>query len=84
MTMPLIFGALWILAAAVVARLPMRLQYAPGITLLDLAPVLLGWIAWTHGVWIFAFGIFALLSMFRNPLIYLWRCARGETPEMPS
>lgn len=84
MTLSLILGSLWVLAAAMVALLPMRHQYAPGIMLLVIAPVLLGWIAWNHGIWIFAFGLFAFLSMFRNPLIYFWRCGRGEKPEIPS
>ncbi len=84
MSMPLVLGSLWVLAAAIVALLPMRLQYAPGITLLIVAPVLLGWIAWVHGLWIFAFAAFAFVSMFRNPLIYFWRRARGERPEIPS
>ncbi len=84
MTLPLFLGCLWVLAAAIVALLPMRRQYAPGITLLVLAPFLLGWIAWVHGFWTCAFGVFAFVSMFRNPLIYFWRRARGERPEIPS
>ncbi len=84
MSMPLVLGSLWVLAAAIVGLLPMRLQYAPGITLLIVAPMLLGWIAWVHGLWIFAFGVFAFVSMFRNPLIFFWRRARGERPEIPS
>lgn len=80
----MILGCLWVLAAALVALLPMRHQYAPGITLLLLAPPLLVWIAWVQGSWVFAFGLFAFLSMFRNPLIYFWRRARGERPEVPT
>ena len=80
---PLIFCALWVLAASLTACLPMRHQYAPGVALLGLAPVLILWAAMTHGWWIGAFGLFAFVSMFRNPLRYFWRRARGERPEIP-
>ena len=83
MSLSLIIGCLWVLLAAVVALLPMRRQYVPGVALLLAAPALLGWIAWDHGAWIFAAGLFAFLSMFRNPLIYFWRRARGQNPEIP-
>ena len=80
---PLFFGCLWILAAAVVAMLPMRLQMKPGLALLIIAPFLLGWIGWVHGwIWVFA-GTFAFVSMFRNPLRYFWRKWRGLETEVP-
>lgn len=73
MSAALITGALWVLASAVVALLPMRRQYAPGVVLLVMAPLLILWIGWMHG-WIWAvLGLFAFVSMFRNPLRYLWR-----------
>ncbi len=84
MSLSLISGCIWVLLATIVATLPMRRQYIPGVTLLIAAPFLLGWIAADHGWWIFAVGVFAFASMFRNPLIYLWRRARGERPELPS
>lgn len=83
MSWALIAAALWVLAATLTALLPMRRQYAPGITLLVLAPVLIAWIGWTHG---FLWGLLALaafVSMFRNPLRYFYRRARGERPEIP-
>ena len=83
MSLSLIIGCVWVLIAAVVALLPMRHQYAPGVLLLAVAPVLLGWVAWDHGAWVFAFGLFAFLSMFRNPLIFFWRQARGQKPKVP-
>ena len=83
-SLPLILGGLCIVAATAVAFLPMRRQYVPGVALLIAAPGLLGWIAWAHGGWLFAFGAFAFVSMFRNPLRYFWRRARGERPEIPS
>ena len=76
-SLPLIFGALWIIAAAVTAMLPMRRQMLPGWTLLIVAPALLIWIGVTHGWMWLAFGAFAFLSMFRRPLIYFARKVRG-------
>lgn len=73
----LISGCLWVLAATATALLPMRLQRYPGLPLLIAAPVLLVWIGRAHGwMWV-AFGLFAFLSMFRRPLIYLVRRAMG-------
>ena len=83
MSLSLIAACLWILIAALVAMLPMRLQYPPGVTLLIMVPFGLGWIAYDHG-WLYALvGFLAFASMFRNPLIYFWRRAFGETPEVP-
>ena len=78
MSAPLVLGCLWVLAAAATAMLPMRLQYAPGIALLVLAPLLIGWIAVAHG-WLPALvAVAALVSMFRNPLRILGRRALGR------
>ncbi|NNL17729.1 MAG: DUF2484 family protein [Boseongicola sp.] len=84
MSFSLIAGATWVILATAVATLPMRKQFPPGIVLLLVAPVLIGWIGVEHGwIWV-ALGTFAFVSMFRNPLIYLMRRLRGETPEIPS
>ena len=83
MSLPLILGALWVLASALVAMLPMRRQMVPGIALLVTAPILLVWIGWAHGwVWL-AVGLFAFLSMFRNPLLYFARRALGRPAKLP-
>jgi hypothetical protein len=83
MTTPLLLGCLWVFASAVTAMLPMRHQMLPGITLLALAPVLLVWIGWVHGwIWL-AVGVFAFLSMFRNPLLYFARRALGRPAPLP-
>ena len=83
MSPPLIFGCLWVLAAAVTAMLPMRRQMVPGLTLLIVAPVLLVWIGLAHGWFWLAIGLFAFLSMFRNPLIYFARRAVGRPARSP-
>lgn len=78
MSLPLILGCLWVVASAIVALLPMRLQYPPGIALLIAAPVLIVWIGAVHGWGWAALGLFAFVSMFRNPLIYFARRFAGK------
>ena len=82
MSWSLTLGALYVICAAIVAMLPIRRQYWPEGIMLLLAPVLLGFIGYQHGwIW-FVIGMFAFLSMFRNPLRYLWKKARGEHVEL--
>lgn len=83
MSAALITACIWVLAATVTAMLPMRRQYAPGITLLVMAPLLIGWLAWTHGLWIAVAAALAFLSMFRNPLIYFAKRAMGKPVQIP-
>jgi hypothetical protein len=83
MSWALILGCLWAVASAIVAMLPMRHQYVPGVALLIAAPVLLGYIGYRHGAWLTLLGLAAFASMFRNPLIYIIRRLRGERPEIP-
>ncbi|MGA9252439.1 MAG: DUF2484 family protein [Roseobacter sp.] len=73
----------WVLASAAVAMLPMRHQYVPGVALLILAPVLIVWLGTVVGWWAAALAVLAFVSMFRNPLRYLWARARGMKPELP-
>ena len=83
MSLSLILGCVWVVAATVVAMLPMRRQYVPGLALLFAAPVLIGFIGYQHGAIFAALGFAGFVSMFRNPLRYLWRRARGQRPELP-
>lgn len=83
MSTPLIFGCFWVVASTIVAFMPLRRQFGPGIFLLFAAPVLVIWIAYVHGWWIAVAGLLAFLSMFRNPLRYLWKRARGLPVELP-
>ena len=83
MSLPLIFGSIWVLASAFTAMLLMRHQYIPGVSLLIAAPILIVWIGAVHGWGWALLGLAAFASMFRNPLIYLYRRARGERPEIP-
>ncbi len=83
MSWPVIIGCLWVFAATATAMLPMRRQFAPGITLLIAAPLLIIWMSSVHGWGIGVFALFAFVSMFRNPLRYFWKRARGEHVEIP-
>ncbi|NOD61867.1 MULTISPECIES: DUF2484 family protein [unclassified Ruegeria] len=78
MDFSVIFSALWVICATVVAMMPMRLQFPPGIVLLICAPVLIVWLGYDHGwVWsALAFGGF--VSMFRNPIRFFWRKWTGR------
>ena len=83
MSLPIFIGCLWVVAATITALLPMRRQFIPGIGLLIAAPFLIGWIGYVHGwIWL-VIGLLAFGSMFRNPLIYLIKRAKGEHPEIP-
>ncbi len=67
----------WVLAATLVAFLPMRRQYLPGSLLLLAAPVLIVALGWHYG-WLVGLGaLAAFVSMFRNPLLHFWRKWRG-------
>ncbi|SFL94531.1 DUF2484 family protein [Shimia aestuarii] len=77
MSFALILACLWVLAAAIVAMLPMRHQYLPGVALLIAAPILIGVIWVQHGAWLGGVALFGFLSMFRRPLRYFYRRARG-------
>ena len=84
MSTSLTLACFWVLASTVTAMLPMRRQMVPGLALLLAAPVLLWFIADQHGFWIFALTLLAVLSMFRNPLIYFARRAMGLPVSLPA
>lgn len=71
------------LAATATAFLPMGRQVVPGLVLLVLAPVMIVWVGVDFGVWVALAAVFAFVSMFRKPLFYFYRRARGENPERP-
>jgi len=76
MPLSLTLASLWIIAAAGVAMLPMRWQYAPGLALLVLALPLTVMVGRETGwIWVAAV-LFAVLSMYRRPLWALLRHLR--------
>ncbi|EDQ05288.1 hypothetical protein DSM14862_01102 [Sulfitobacter indolifex] len=74
---------LWVFAAVTVAMLPLRSQYLPGVMLLIAAPALIIAIGMTYSWALAMLALLAFLSMFRNPLRYLWARLRGRKPELP-
>lgn len=77
MSLSLTLACLWVLAATVVALLPYRMQFPPGIVLLIAAPVLIGFVAREHGaLWMLPV-LAGFVSMFRRPLWFLGRRALG-------
>lgn len=79
----MILCCLWVFSSAVVALLPMRRQYVPGVALLIAAPVLIAAIGLQYNWGIAALGLAGFISMFRNPLKYFYTRLRGHQPEAP-
>lgn len=79
----LVISCLWVVAATVVAMLPMRYQYIPGIFLLLAAPVLIYLIGRDVALWAGIAAALAFISMFRNPLRYFAKRAMGQKVEVP-
>lgn len=79
MSLALTLACLWVLASAIVAMLPFRMQFPPGIALLVLAVPLLVFVGLSHG-WIWVAVVMAdVISMFRNPLRYFAKRLFGGT-----
>lgn len=73
----------WVFASAIVAMLPMRRQYVPGVALLLAAPVLIVMIGLQVGWLAAGLGLFAFVSMFRNPLRFILAKLQGKNPQVP-
>lgn len=71
MSLSLVLSCLWAIAASIVAMLPMRRQFAPGIMLLICAPFLLIYLGYQHNPWVVLAASIAILSMFRRPLFFM-------------
>ncbi len=78
MTGSLTLSAIWVILAAIVAMLPMRRQFAPGIVLLIVAPFLLVYLGYQHNAWIVLAASIAIISMFRRPLFYMGKRLIGR------
>ncbi len=79
----LAISCFWVLAATVVALLPMRFQYVPGVLLMLAAPALIYLISRDVALWAGIAAAFAFISMFRNPLRYFAKRAMGGKVEVP-
>ncbi len=73
----------WVFASALVAMLPMRRQYMPGVILLLAAPVLIVLLAKEVALWAAFAAALAFVSMYRNPLRYFWKRLTGQEVEIP-
>lgn len=74
-------AVIWVIASTIVAFLPMRRQYLPGGILLFSAPLVILFLGYQHGwFWVIP-ALMAFVSMYRNPLRYLWRKWRGLPEE---
>ncbi|WP_166416195.1 DUF2484 family protein [Cochlodiniinecator piscidefendens] len=76
----IVWASLWVLAATVTAFLPMRFQFAPGLALLLVSPVLVFLLAQAFGLWAAVAAVCAVVSMFRRPLVYYGRKWIGRLP----
>jgi len=74
---------LWVFVSVIIAMLPIRWQYVPGSFLLLSAPVLIVMIGQAVSVWAALVGSIAFVSMYRNPLRYLWKRLTGQNVELP-
>ncbi|SEN93217.1 DUF2484 family protein [Palleronia pelagia] len=68
MSVALVLGCLWVVAASLVALLPSRRQRLPAGLLVLLAPGLLALLALAHGIWVTLASVAAVVSIFRRPL----------------
>ena len=83
MKLSLILAFLWVLVSAITAMMPMRKQRYLGLPLLVAAPILLFFLGRDFGVWIVLIALAAFASMFRYPLIYIYKRLRGLPVELP-
>lgn len=72
MTLSLTLAILWVFASTIVAFLPMERQFRPGGLLLASAPFLIAALTYDFGAIAGVSAAAAFLSMYRNPLRYLW------------
>lgn len=73
MSLSLTLACLWVLIAAIIAMLPMRRQFIPGVALLLTAPFLLSYLGYQHNPWVVLAACTAIISMFRRPLFFMSR-----------
>lgn len=74
MSLPLILGLLWLIAANVIAMFPSRdHHWGNAYRLIAVGLPILGWITWEDGVLLGLVFLAAGASVLRWPVIYLWR-----------
>ncbi|MEM8729762.1 MAG: DUF2484 family protein [Pseudomonadota bacterium] len=83
MTLTLTLAILWVFASTIVAFLPMERQFRPGSLLLITAPLLIFALAFEYGPIAGIAALAAFISMYRNPLRYLWSRMRRSSGQGP-
>ncbi|MEI2807198.1 DUF2484 family protein [Albidovulum sp.] len=78
MSTPLLLAFLWVVAATVVAFLPMRLQFVFGFFLALSALALIVWLSVSLSPWIGVAALAGFVSMFRKPLGYFAKRLMGK------
>ncbi|WP_172293079.1 DUF2484 family protein [Pseudoruegeria sp. HB172150] len=74
MSLPLILGCFWAIAANVAGMLPSKRSHWPAAyVLIAVGLPILVWIFWLHGPWIGLLCLAAAMSILRWPVLYLWR-----------
>lgn len=73
----IVLASIWALVATLVAFLPIRWQFAPGILLLVTAPLIIVALGVQHGWGLALAGTAGFVSMFRKPLRHYWRRWKG-------
>lgn len=74
----IVLSCFWVIAGAVVACLPLRYQYVPGLVLIAAAPVLILLAGAEFGGLAALAATMVVVSMFRKPLGYIWHQARAR------
>lgn len=74
MSLSLILGLLWLIAANVIAMFPSRdHHWTNAYRLIAVGLPILGWITWENGVLLGLVFLAAGASVLRWPVIFLWR-----------
>lgn len=80
MSVSLVLGFSWLIAANVIAMLPSRdKHWRNAYGLIAVGIPLLGWLTYVNGVWAGLVFVLAAGSVLRWPLIYLWRWVKLRT-----
>jgi len=78
MSTPIVLAFLWVIAATVVAFLPMRLQFVFGFLLVVSGFVLMIWLSVAVSPWVGLVALASFGSMFRKPLGHLAKRVLGR------
>lgn len=84
MTLSLTLAILWVFASTIVAFLPMERQFRPGGLLLVTAPLLIWALTRDFGAVVGLASLAAFVSMYRNPLRYLWARVTNRQNKEPA